>query len=78
VEREYTTAMRVTGKALHGKTISEAGLRGVTGLFLYEIHRADGTVLRAVGPDAVIQENDLLYFAGAAPGDRGCEVVCVG
>jgi len=56
--------MKVTGKAVAGKTIQEAGLRGVTGLFLFEVHRASGEILRAVGPDTVLEENDILYFAG--------------
>jgi hypothetical protein len=62
--------MKVVGKALDGKTITEAGLRGVTGLFLYEVHRANGDVLRAVGPDALLREGDLLYFAGARAAQR--------
>lgn len=64
VQREYTTAMRVVGPALAGKTITKAGLRGVTGLFLFEVRRADGRVLCAVGPDTIIEEGDLLCFAG--------------
>jgi hypothetical protein len=64
VQREYTTAMRVTGKALDGQTIQAAGLRGVTGLYLFEIHSKDGEVAHAVGPDTVLHEGDVLYFAG--------------
>ncbi|KAI8476576.1 MAG: putative sodium/sulfate cotransporter 3 [Monoraphidium minutum] len=64
VQREYTTVMRVVGGSLPGKSIQAAGLRGVTGLFLFEVHRADGDVLRAVGPDTLLEANDLLLFAG--------------
>jgi uncharacterized protein with PhoU and TrkA domain len=52
------------GSPLIGQTIQAAGLRGVTGLFLYEVHRADGQILRAVGPDTVLAEADTLFFAG--------------
>ena len=69
VQREYTTAMRVAGSTLVGKTITQAGLRGVTGLFLYEIQRASGDVLRAVGPDTAIEEGDVLCFAGGGLGE---------
>lgn len=64
VQREYTTAMKVVGSTVAGKTIQSAGLRGINGLFLFEIHRVDGEVLSAVGPDTVLQEGDTLYFAG--------------
>lgn len=64
VQREYTTAMVVTGAALDGKTIEQAGLRGVTGLFLFEIHRANGEVLRAVAPTTALKDGDVLFFAG--------------
>jgi hypothetical protein len=39
VQREFTTVMRVTGSPVAGKTINQAGLRGVTGLFLFEVRR---------------------------------------
>ncbi|GBF89760.1 sodium sulfate co-transporter [Raphidocelis subcapitata] len=64
VQREYTTAMRVTGRSLVGRTITQAGLRGVTGLFLFELHRSDGQIMRAVAPDTVLHEDDTLFFAG--------------
>ncbi|KIZ06533.1 hypothetical protein MNEG_1421 [Monoraphidium neglectum] len=64
VQREFTTVMRVTGSPVAGKTINQAGLRGVTGLFLFEVHRSGGEILRAVSPDTVLEEGDLLLFAG--------------
>eukprot|EP00877_Chromochloris_zofingiensis_P003154 jgi/Chrzof1/1283/Cz10g01050.t1 len=67
--REFTTAMRVSkGAKIIGKSINEAGLRGVTGLYLFEIERADGTRLKAVTPDTLLEAGDLLWFAGDLDG----------
>lgn len=46
-----------------GKTISEAGLRNLDGVFLAEIYRK-GRLLSPVSPDEVLVADDLLYFAG--------------
>ncbi len=63
--REYTVEMLLTpGSPLDGKTIEQAGLRHLPGLFLIEIQRA-GVVLPAVGPDEVLRGDDRLVFAGA-------------
>jgi len=51
------------GSKLIGKTIEEANLRNLDGLFLVEIIRGN-IVLPAVSPNTVLLENDLLYFAG--------------
>jgi di/tricarboxylate transporter len=48
---------------LIGSTIEDAGLRHLPGLFLVEIVR-DGTILAAVEPDEILQENDRLIFTG--------------
>jgi di/tricarboxylate transporter len=48
---------------LVGKTITEAGLRQLPGLYLIEIER-DGGVIPAVPPEERLQDNDLLLFAG--------------
>lgn len=62
--REYTIEMIVNGKdALPGKTIEEAGLRQLPGLFLVEIYR-DGHIMAAVDPEQKLQEEDRLIFAG--------------
>ena len=62
--REYTAVMRVHHDSpLGGRTIEEAGLRHLTGLFLTAIER-DGRELLAPGPDALIQGGDLLRFVG--------------
>lgn len=63
--REYVTAMRAqAGSAVIGKTIEQAGLRRLPGLFLTRIDRETETVL-AVSPDEVVREGDVLVFAGA-------------
>jgi di/tricarboxylate transporter len=62
--REYTVEMIVEpASVLSGKTIEEAGLRQLPGLFLVEIER-DGRILAAVGPSERLQDNDRLVFAG--------------
>ncbi len=63
--REYLVEMLVQpGCRLVGKTIAEAGLRHLPGLFLIEIDR-DGEVIGPVGPDQeVIHANDRLVFTG--------------
>jgi len=62
--REYTIEMMVPeGSALSRKTIQEAGLRQLPGLFLVEIIR-ENAVLPAVGPNQRLREHDRLIFAG--------------
>ena len=62
--REYLVEMLVQpGCRLAGKTVADAGLRHLPGLFLIEIDR-DGEVIGPVGPDEPIQANDRLVFTG--------------
>ncbi len=62
--REFATTMRVMpGSALAGKTIEQAGLRRLPGLFLSRIDRQHQAML-AVSPDEQLAENDLLMFVG--------------
>ncbi len=62
--REYTVEMVVEpGSSLVGKSIDEAELRQLPGLFLVEIDR-QGEVLQAVAPSEKLQGNDQLIFAG--------------
>lgn len=62
--REYTVEMLVEpGSALVGKTIEEAGLRHLPGMYLMEIDR-DSQVLAAVSALEVLQPNDRLVFVG--------------
>jgi di/tricarboxylate transporter len=62
--REYTVEMLVEdGSALSGKTIEQAGLRQLPGLFLIEIDR-QGQVMPAVSSHEVLHDGDRLVFAG--------------
>lgn len=38
-----------------GKSVHTAGLRGIDGLYLVGIDRANGEELRVVGPETIIQ-----------------------
>ena len=63
--KQYTVSVSVEkGGALDGKSIGDAGLRALPGLFLIEIERGD-ELIAAVGPSVVLQGDDRLTFAGA-------------
>ncbi|MEM1330302.1 MAG: SLC13 family permease [Planctomycetota bacterium] len=66
--RAYSTAAVVEpGGPVDGKTIEQAGLRRLPGLFLYGIERAGDAGperLNAVGPEQVLRGNDRLLFSG--------------
>lgn len=62
--REYTVEMRVAeGGPLVGKTVEQAGLRHLQGLFLIEIDRA-GRIIPSVASSERLQAGDHLVFAG--------------
>lgn len=62
--REYLVEMLVQpGSRLAGKSIADAGLRHLPGLFLIEIDR-DGTIISPVEPDETLLANDRLIFTG--------------
>lgn len=62
--REYLVEAEIRpGSVLIGKTIEEAGLRKLPGLFLVEISRGEDH-LPAVSPSEILQESDILVFAG--------------
>lgn len=61
--REYTVEMQVADGPLVGKSIEEAGLRQLPGLFLIEIER-DGAIMPAVHPEERLRSGDHLVFAG--------------
>ncbi|MFZ9736758.1 MAG: SLC13 family permease [Prochlorotrichaceae cyanobacterium] len=63
--RQYTVEMVVEpGGTIAGKTVEQAGLRNLPGLFLMEIQRGD-QVLPAVTPKQLLQDQDQLVFVGA-------------
>jgi di/tricarboxylate transporter len=62
--REYVIELKVTESYSGlGKTIEEAGLRHLKGLFLFQIEREDNIIAPAK-PDEVIQLDDRLFFTG--------------
>lgn len=62
--REYTIEMIVDdGSSLVGKTVEEAGLRNLPGLYLVEIYRKDH-IIAAVDPDQELHSKDRLIFTG--------------
>jgi di/tricarboxylate transporter len=62
--RSYLVQTRIrTDSALRGKTIRDAKLRNLKGLFLAEIIRHENKI-SPVGPYEVLQSEDVLVFAG--------------
>ena len=62
--REYTIEMLVeNGSKLSGKSIEEAGLRQLPGMYLIEIDRK-GQIMPAVSSYEVLRDGDRLVFAG--------------
>ncbi|MFP6581399.1 MAG: SLC13 family permease [Candidatus Hydrogenedentota bacterium] len=62
--REYFAEMQIQADcALIGQDIEAAGLRHLPGLFLMEIVRGD-TVITPVRPEQVLEQDDVLTFAG--------------
>ncbi len=62
--RQYVVEMLVEqGSPLVGKSIEDAGLRQLPGMFLIEIDR-QGRILTAVSPRELLQGDDRLIFAG--------------
>lgn len=65
MEKEYLTGMKVTSAfSGNGKSAHAVGLRGINGLHLVEIERADGEELWVVHPDTIVALDDILWFAG--------------
>ena len=46
-----------------GETVAGSGLRGLPGLYLVSVQR-DDALMRAVGPDFVLAQGDILFFTG--------------
>ncbi|HXV75290.1 MAG TPA: SLC13 family permease [Candidatus Polarisedimenticolaceae bacterium] len=68
--REYTVEMLVEpNSAIDGKTIEQAGLRHLPGVYLIEIERGD-EMLAAVGPRQTLFGGDRLIFVGVVESVR--------
>lgn len=64
IGRDFTVACIVTQYSpVIGKAVDEAGLRGLNGLYLTSVQRGQ-RMHNAVGPEFVINENDVLFFTG--------------
>ena len=62
--REFTVEMIVADRSpLAGKSVTDAGLRSLEGVFLVEIERG-GRALAPVAPEEVLAEGDRLIFVG--------------
>mgnify|MGYP006291881907 CR=1 FL=1 len=62
--RQHILEAQVRKKShLIGKTIEEAGLRNLRGLYLFEIVRKNQRIT-AVSPDVILEEEDFLLFTG--------------
>jgi len=63
--REYQTELELLpDSSLVGRTIEEAGLRGLPGVYLAQIER-EGRILPAVGSTELLRGRDRLSFVGA-------------
>ncbi len=62
--REYLVEAEIRPKSeMIGKTVEQASLRNLPGLYLVEINRGDEH-WPAISPNFILQEGDLLVFAG--------------
>ncbi len=62
--RQYTVEMMVApASAVEGKTIDQAGLRNLAGMYLVSIER-NGETIPSVGPHRILKGNDRLMFVG--------------
>jgi di/tricarboxylate transporter len=62
--REYLVEAQIRANSkMIGKTLEEAGLRNLKGLYVVEISRGEQR-LSAVSPTVVLKEGDVLVFAG--------------
>ncbi len=63
-QREYMVEAQIKeGSPLHGKTINEANLRNLEGLYLVRVIR-DNTQFMAEPNETLLKEGDILLFAG--------------
>ena len=65
--KDYLVELRLASNSpLLGRTIEDAGLRSLPGLFLFEIRRASGETVSPVTPRDHLQAGDHLVFTGIA------------
>ncbi len=65
--RDYLLELGVAPDSpLVGASVEDAGLRALPELFLVEVRRADGRVLRPVAPEDTLQGGDHLVLTGVA------------
>lgn len=63
-EEDLLVGARVEGwSPAVGRTVAASGLRGLPGLYLVSVRR-DEALLRAVGPEFILNQGDILYFTG--------------
>ena len=62
--REYLVQIKVLSNSkLIGKSVTEANLRNLKGIYLFEIVR-ETTSITPIDPEEVLQAHDILFFAG--------------
>ena len=62
--REFVIELKVTNEYENtGKTIEQAGLRHLSGLFLFQVERG-GNIITPAGPEERILVDDRLFFTG--------------
>ncbi|MBN1408596.1 MAG: SLC13 family permease [Calditrichaceae bacterium] len=62
--REFVIQLKITESYPHiGKTIEEAGLRHLQGLFLFQIYR-DNQIIAPAKPTQKLKQGDRLFFTG--------------
>ncbi len=65
--REYLAEVEVSADSpLLGRSVEQAGLRHLPGLFLVEIRRTNGRQIRPVAPEDKLEAGDHLVFTGDA------------
>ena len=63
-EEDLLVGARVEGwSSAVGHTVAASGLRGLPGLYLVSVRRNEA-LLRAVGPEFILNQGDILYFTG--------------
>ena len=63
-EEDLLVGARVEGwSPAVGHTVAASGLRGLPGLYLVSVRRGEA-LLRAIGPEFILNQGDILYFTG--------------